>query len=447
MWLFGQRDPDDYYPKDDIDLLANLANQIAPVIENFRLVEMARQEVEENKRLQQQLIHSQKMEAIGRFSAGIAHDFNNLLSVILGYSSLILEKTRKDKGVSRGLSEIHNAGKRAADLTRQLLAFSRQSEVERKITSINTIILEVVNMISRLTGEDIQVEIDLDQELADVNIDPGQMSQAIINLAVNARDAMPEGGQLTISTRNIASDHDWESSSFNEFPTPGFYVLIKVEDTGTGLDPHIKPHIFEPFFTTKEKDHGTGLGLSMVYGFVRQSDGYISVESEAEKGTAFNILLPVATEEERDRSVTGEAEANRDLSGFETILLVEDEDSVRAITAEILESRGYSVLQANGAQEGLRISSRYEGAIDLLLTDVIMPEMRGPELANLLLERRPETKILFMSGYNEEVIEPINGANGLALIQKPFSPEKLARVVRRTLDHDNGSEDAQQQVL
>lgn len=435
VWFFGNRDPDDYYPKDDIKILTSLANQIAPVIENFRLVEMARHEVEENKRLHRQLSHSQKMEAIGRFSAGIAHDFNNLLSVILGYSSLLLDKHGGDQELHRALKEVHGAGRRAADLTRQLLAFSRQGEMESKVVSLNEIIEDVAVMLRRMIGEDIKLEIKLDPEGGNVAVDPGQMGQVVVNLFVNGRDAMPDGGKLTIETKNYHHEKGRDLPHDGDLPA-GNYVVLRVIDTGTGLALDVRQRIFEPFFTTKDKDKGTGLGLSIVYGFIKQSKGYIFVDSEQGKGTTFSIYLPVV-HEEINWEESGASLRQISLSGSETILLVEDEDSVRGVAEEILVGQGYEVLPANCAAEGLEIADRHAGKIDLLLTDVVMPKMKGPELADRLLRRQPGIRVLFMSGYNEErIFSASNGRKVPMLLQKPFSPEKLARTVREALDEN-----------
>ena len=436
-WLLGRRDPDDFYSKVEIRALTNLANQFAPVIENFRLLEMARQEVEENKRLQEQLVQSQKMEAIGRLSAGVAHDFNNLLSVILGYSSLLMAKYGADEQLSRYLGDIRDAGNRAAALTRQLLAFSRQQVMEAKVVDLNGVVEEVEKMLRRLTGEDIELVTQLASGLPMVKIDPGQMSQVILNLAVNARDAMPEGGQLSLTTRAMLL-HEELVDAHQARIAPGHYVVLAVSDTGSGIDPKVQARIFEPYFTTKEMGKGTGLGLSMVYGIIRQSRGAIQVESELGEGTTFRIFLPAAGDDTVAQAIVHEEKgrAKAEKRGTETLLLVEDEDSVRSVAREILEANGYRVIEATNGQEALdRVRSR-EGPLDLVLTDVIMPVMKGTELARRLATEKPGLKVVFMSGYNEESVFGVReaGEPAVVLIQKPFSPQDLLRWVREVLD-------------
>lgn len=435
-WLLGRRDPDDYYSRIDILVLTNLANQFAPVIENFRLLEMARQEVEENRRLQEQLVQSQKMEAIGRLSAGVAHDFNNLLSVILGYSSLLMAKYGADEQLSRYLGDIRDAGNRAAALTRQLLAFSRQQVMEAKVVDLNGVVEEVEKMLRRLAGEDVEVTTRLAAGLPMVKVDPGQMSQVILNLAVNARDAMPEGGQLRLETSALAL-HEEQVDAHQARIAPGNYVLLTVADTGSGIDPKVKARIFEPYFTTKEMGKGTGLGLSMVYGIIRQSRGAIQVESELGRGTTFRIFLPAAGDDTVAQAIVREetARARSERPGTETILLVEDEDSVRSVAREILEANGYRVVEATNGQEALDKVREQGGPLDLLLTDVIMPVMKGTELARRLATERSGLKVVFMSGYNEEsIFGQRESGDPTVLIQKPFAPQDLLRWVREVLD-------------
>ncbi len=439
VWLLGRRDPDDYYTNSDVSLLGNLANQIAPVIENFRLVEKAREEVAENKRLQEQLIHSQKMEAIGRLSAGVAHDFNNILSVIIGYSNLILAQYREDSTLQQSIKNIQDAGERAAGLTKQLLAFSRQQVMEAKVTDVNAIVSDVEKMLRRLAGEDIELITDLSSELPSIKIDPGQMGQVIINLAVNARDAMPDGGRIVLSTQSV--DCDDVGVRCHDGVPPGLYVMLRVEDTGVGIEQEIQARMFEPYFTTKDLGKGTGLGLSMVYGIINQSKGYIFVDSKIGEGAVFSVYLPAITVEEADRErlARGRAIAH---AGSETILLVEDEQSVRAVTSEILQSNGYKVIESRDGEEALHDFKRHHGPIDLLLTDVIMPRMKGPELASRLIDTQPRLKVIYMSGYNEEAILGQRlGKVGSVLIQKPFSPQTLARRVRQVLDEDEAGSD------
>ena len=432
VWLLGRRDPDDFYSGSDIVLLTNLANQIAPVTKHVRLVEQARQEVLENRRLQQQLVHSQKMEAIGRLSAGVAHDFNNILSVIIGYSNLVLKQYGDDETLGQAIGNIKDAGERAAILTKQLLAFSRKQVMEIQLINLNRVVSDVEKMLGRLAGEDIELVTRLEPDVPCVRVDPGQMGQVIINLAVNARDAMPEGGRLQIETQRV--DSTPTDGAIRHGVPPGDFVLLTVEDDGTGVSADIQARMFEPYFTTKEMGKGTGLGLSMVYGIIDQCGGLIFVDSEEGRGTRFSIYLPSVLEEAPGElldpvrpMITG--------SGTEVILLVEDEESVREVTSEILRSSGYEVLVAASGEEALVVFRGYTGRIDLLLTDVVMPHMKGTELARRLLIEEPDLKIVYMSGYNEEsILGRRIGEEGSILIQKPFSPHQLSSRVREVLD-------------
>jgi signal transduction histidine kinase len=432
LWLLGRRDPDDFYPASDIQLLTTLANQIGPVIENFRLVERARQEVAENRRLQEQLIHSQKMEAIGRLSAGVAHDFNNILSVIIGYSNLLLAQYRDDASLRQSVTNIKDAGERAAGLTKQLLAFSRQQVMEAQVTSVNAIVRDVEKMLRRLTGEDVELVTRLSQDLPRVKIDPGQLGQVIINLVVNARDAMPDGGRILLETQSVRCG-DGGRACHDGVPS-GQYAGLVVKDDGSGIDPEIQAHMFEPYFTTKEIGKGTGLGLSMVYGIVNQCKGFVFVDSAVGKGTTFSIYLPAASDTEIASEMARGARGALNV-GTETVLLVEDEESVRAVTSEILQSNGYKVIEAQDGQQAIRVFKRHRGVIDLLLTDVVMPHMKGPELASHLVQLEPGLKVIYMSGYNEEAILGQRFGEGESvLIHKPFSPQTLAGKVRHVLD-------------
>ncbi|MCP4663512.1 MAG: response regulator [bacterium] len=432
VWLLGRRDPDDFYPQSDIGLLTNLANQIAAVIENLRLVEKAQREVAENKRLQERLVQSQKMEAIGRLSAGVAHDFNNLLSVILGYGQLLQAMYRTEEDLQRALSNLMTAGRQAADLTGQLLTFSRQQEMEIRVLDLNSVVSETVRMLRGMAGEGVKLVTKLSSELPLVMIDPGQMSQVIINLAVNAKDAMPDGGRLTIETTHVDCREAGPVPDAN-LP-PGDYVLMRVQDTGTGIDPEVQARMFEPFCTTKEEGKGTGLGLSVVYGIISQCEGYIFADSTVGEGAIFSIYLPGVSEGQADDA---EEEVYSTLSdrGSETILVAEDEDSLRSVTSEILTGKGYTVLEARSGGEALSVSEAHGGEIDLLLTDVVMPLMRGPALAERLLGSRPQLKVVYMSGFRGDAIRG-RGLDkpGTVLIRKPFLPQTLARKVREVLD-------------
>lgn len=432
VWLLGRRDPDDYYPREDIKLLSSLAGQIAPVIENFRLVEMARQEVEENKKLQKQLLHSQKMEAIGSLSAGVAHDFNNLLSIILGNSYLLIEDYEDNKELVGFLGEIRDAGEKASSLTRQLLTFSRQGTMEVMVVDLNDVVDSIEQMLAVMAGKTVELDINLANDLPAVHVDPDQMSQVIINLTVNARDAMSEGGRVRIETKPFELSEVTPVAEEIGMPL-GSYVLLRVADNGTGISPEVRSRIFEPFFTTKEPGKGTGLGLSMVYGIINQSKGYLHLETELGVGTTFNIFLPVAEEDVApviEEDLTEEA-----LLGSETVLLVEDEESVREVARMILMGQGYEVLSAGSGGDALKVARNSNGAVSLLLTDVIMPEMRGPELARQLAARLPTLKVLYMSGYHDESVfdDYVEGFRP-AMIQKPFSPLDLSRKVREVLD-------------
>jgi signal transduction histidine kinase/CheY-like chemotaxis protein len=379
----------------------------------------------ENKMLQRQLLLSQKMEAIGRLSAGVAHDFNNCLLAIFGYSDLLIERYEEDPFLCRNLAGIKDAGQKAASLTKQLLAFARRQPMEKRVMDLNAVVSGVEKMLQRLLGEDVALLTDLSPTLARIKIDPGQMEQVIVNLAVNARQAMPSGGRLVIRTAPLAVVLG-RPAPHADVP-PGSYVVLTVIDTGLGMDPETQQRIFEPFFSTKGE--GTGLGLSTAYGIVRQSGGHIFVDSAPGQGTCFSIYLPATEERETGRvsEIVGGAD-----SGSETILLVEDEEEARTVLRQILAGKGYRVLPAASGDEALAVSGECRERIDLLLTDVTMPRMKGPELASRLAGPRPQMRVIYMSGYNEE---PLLGGEGAPLcLQKPFSAQALARAVRAVLD-------------
>ncbi len=390
-----------------------------------------RQTEEALQRSEEQLRQSQKMEAVGRLAGGIAHDFNNLLTGITGYSQLLLRQVKPDNPWRRYLEEINKAGVRATSLTRQLLAFSRKQLLDPKVIDLNSLVQNMHAMLGPVIGEDIRLESDLQPDLGPVRADPGQIEQVIMNLAVNARDAMPQGGRLRIKTANVAVT-DANAGAFVPRETGG-HVLLEVSDTGCGIEAEIMPRIFEPFFTTKEKGRGTGLGLSMVYGIVKQSGGQIDVRSTPGQGATFTILLPRvagAVIKEAPRPADPRPEG-----GDETILLVEDEPLVRALARDILEASGYRVLEAAHGLEALTICQQHEGPIHLMLTDVVMPHMNGRELFERLMPLRPRTRVLYMSGYAEAgivhdgVIDP-----GTSFIPKPFTPEGLTAKIRQVLD-------------
>ncbi len=394
------------------------------------IVEGTVADITERRLLEEQLRQSQKMEGIGQLAGGIAHDFNNLLTTVLGYSDMALSQLSPEDPIRPEIDEIRKAGVRASNLTRQLLAFSRKQVFEPRVIDLNALIADSSRMLGRLIGENIRLVTRLDPALGSIRADPGQVEQVIVNLVVNARDAMPGGGTLTIRTENVEVNGGSSRRHFGI--AAGHYVLIAVADTGVGIDPETQKRIFEPFFTTKEKPHGTGLGLATVYGIVSQSGGQIFVASQLDRGSIFSIYLPRAAEPLSAAHVPTPDEVRR---GTETILLVEDEDSVRRLARRCLDAAGYTVLQASSAEEALEIAARHPGRLDLLLTDVIMPGASGPDLARLLLVRRPDLRVLFVSGYADTAmasrgfVEP-----GASFLQKPFAPDALARKVRDVLD-------------
>ena len=390
-----------------------------------------RKKSEEVLRLkEEQLRQSQKMEAVGRLSGGIAHDFNNLLGVIIGYSDVLDMKLEGNEALRKNVAEIKKAGTRASSLTRQLLAFSRQQVLQPKILDLNSVVNDLAKMLRRLIGEHIEVEINLNSDLGKVKADHSQVEQVIMNLVVNARDAMPDGGKLTIQTENV----ELGESVVAGYPyvQPGNYVQLSVSDTGVGIDASTLTHIFEPFFTTKEKGKGTGLGLATVYGVVKQSDGYIWVDSVPGNGTTFKICLPMSAS--GVVAAPAEQSPQRTPRGSETVLLAEDEESLRGLIADLLQQNGYKVLIASCGTQALAIAEKYVGTIHLLLTDVVMPGMGGPALAKNLAAVRPETKILFMSGYIEfHSAGSSRLPPGAPILQKPFSNETLIREVGAAL--------------
>jgi len=388
------------------------------------------EDITEKRILERQLQMAGKMEAIGRLSGGIAHDFNNLLGVIIGYGQLLKRKLGRQNPLIEHVEEIEKAGQRAASLTRQLLAFSRQQVLTPAVLNLNDLVSDMVKMLPRILGEDITVGTSLSPDIAMVKADQSQVEQVIMNLAVNARDAMPSGGKLGIETANV--DFDRTYTWHHPGAKVGSYVMLAVSDSGMGIASDVLPHIFEPFFTTKDVGKGTGLGLATVYGIVKQSDGYIWVDSESGKGARFQVFLPQVRE--AARAVNAPA-TEGELHGSETILLVEDSEGLRKLTLAFLESHGFQVLAAQDAEEALEMESRHSGSIQLLLTDVIMPGMNGKALAERLSPRHPEMRVLYMSGYTDSfvavhgVLEP-----GKVLLNKPFTEEVLVKKVREVLD-------------
>jgi len=389
-------------------------------------------DVTERKRVEEQLRQAQKMEAVGQLAGGVAHDFNNLLMAIIGYSDLLLARLRDGDHLRKHIQEIKKAGERAASLTRQLLAFSRRQVLVPQVLDLNSVVSNMQKMLRRMIGEDIDLLTLPAPGLGQVKADPGQVEQVIVNLAVNARDAMPEGGKLTIETANAELDESYTRGHIDVLPGP--YVMLAVSDTGAGMDRETLSHVFEPFFTTKEEGKGTGLGLATVYGIVKQSGGHIVVSSEPGQGTTFKIYLPriEAAGELPARGSTVEEMPQ----GTETILLVEDDAVVCKLVHEMLQSSGYTVLEASGAREALAVGERYvPRPIHLLLADVVMPEMSGPQLADRLGHVYPKMKVLYMSGYTDAAVMRHGKLNAnAAYLQKPFAPEVLARRVREVLD-------------
>ena len=388
------------------------------------------EDVTERKQLEEQLLQAQKMEAVGRLAGGVAHDFNNLLTAIIGYSSLAASKLHADESIRHDIREIEKAGRRAANLTNQLLVFSRRQVVQPRILSLNTLVKGVDSMLKRLIGEDVILSTDLDNDIGPIRADSGQIEQIILNLVINARDAMPDGGRITVSTRgaNLTDPASLPHPALN----PGQYVVLAVADTGSGMDKETQTRIFEPFFTTKEVGKGTGLGLSTVYGIVQQTGGHISVQSEPGRGTVFSLYVPVV-----GRAVDAPATDARPgpvAPGSETILLIEDDESVRTLSKVALQKVGYRVLDAGNAEEALKICEDYLAPIHLVLTDIVMPGVNGPKLVECLLSARENMKVLFMSGYTDDSLVRLKLAAGAPFLQKPFAPAKLAEKVREILD-------------
>jgi PAS domain S-box-containing protein len=396
----------------------------------YRLVGLA-EDVTENRRLAEQFRQAQKMEAIGRLAGGVAHDFNNLLTAIAGYADLAQMDCADAVAVARHAEEIHKASERGSALTRQLLAYSRQQVLAPRVLNLNAIVADLEKMLRRLISADVALVLQLDSQLRRISADAGQVEQVLMNLVVNACDAMPHGGTMTIRTSNTELDEAYAWSQRDV--QPGAYALLEVHDTGCGMTEEVRARLFEPFFTTKEVGKGTGLGLSTVYGIVRQSGGHIEVESAPGQGATFKIYLPQAME--ASRPVVSGKGAARPTAGSETILLVEDEAIVRDLARVVLQRHGYRVLVAGDGSEALQISEQHAGPIHLLLSDVVMPHLSGPELAKRLLKQRPSTRVLFMSGYTGTVAETLETPHGPApLLHKPFAADALAREVRAILD-------------
>jgi two-component system, cell cycle sensor histidine kinase and response regulator CckA len=412
-----------------VDVLNSMASIVDPqgeLVGNMAILV----DITERKQLEEQLRQAVKMEGIGRLASGIAHDFNNLLTVIGGRSYLLLSQLPAGHAMRRDLLLIQQTGDRAAALTRQLLAFSRKQTLAPAVIDLNEIVSGMRTLLERVLGEDVDLIMDLDPSLGHVTADPGQIEQVILNMAVNARDAMPEGGPLTLETGHVDVDPTYARQQVELAPGP--YEVLSISDTGVGMDAATVARVFEPFFTTKAVGKGTGLGLATAYGIVKQSGGHITVYSKPGSGTTFRIYLPRTEPSESAPVAVAEAVARR---GTEAVLVAEDDANLRALTREILASEGYTVLESQDVEDALRIAERHDGTIHLLLTDVVMPHMSGRNLADAVKRFRPDAKVLYMSGYTDDaivhhgVLDP-----GTALLQKPFTPAALARKVREVLD-------------
>lgn len=390
-------------------------------------------DISDRKRLETQLQQSQKLEAIGKLAGGVAHDFNNLLTVIQGYSELVLSNIHIKDPIVEKIKQISEAASRAESLTKQLLAFSRKQIMQPKVIDLNSLINDMQDMLQRLIGADIEFVIQLSENLGQIKADPGQVEQVIMNLVVNARDAMQQGGQLMIDTENVIINERF----IHLYPgaQKGDYVHLKIRDTGLGMDKETQAHIFEPFFTTKEEGAGTGLGLSTVYGIIKQSGGYIYVSSERKKGTTFNLLFPRVHEplDSEEKSIIPDSQ----LAGEETVLVVEDQHEVRQLIIETLKMYGYNVLDSPNGGKALVLCQRYKSKIDLIISDIVMPQMSGKELIDKLLLSHPNMKVVFISGYSENSFSKKNSLDlGMIFIQKPFTPLDLLRKIRQLLDSE-----------
>ncbi len=413
--------------------LRDAGGNVVAGIEMARDITARKQAEQEKQSLQSKLVQSQKMESIGKLAGGVAHDFNNLLSSIIGYGELALMKTPDDYLVKEYIELILEAGEKAAALTRQLLAFSRKQVLEMKVVSINTVIENMLNMLGRIIGEDIALELNVKTPGKRILGDSGQLEQVLMNLVINARDAMPDGGRLTIETTDAEVDE--KSAKDHEGVKDGHYVVLTVSDTGVGISKKVQKRIFEPFFTTKGLGKGTGLGLSTVYGIVKQHGGQIFVYSKPNKGTTFKIYLPVTTAQPEDETAP-EKEPDMRL-GTETILVVDDEPSICSLVMETLKPLGYKIIEASSAEEALQLGESAETRIDLLLSDMVMPGMNGGELADILLAKHPEMKVILMSGYTDNsLIKRSVLRSKVLFLQKPLSPANLMGKLREALDGD-----------
>jgi PAS domain S-box-containing protein len=416
--------------KDGSVITVRLSGRAATELDEAdQALEIIAEDVTERRALEDQFRQAQKMEAVGRLAGGVAHDFNNLLMVVSGYTEVLMEALDQNDPLLVKVQAIQQAADRATTLTRQLLAFSRKQLLELKVVDVNSIVADMERLLRPLIGENIDLTTKLTPNVGHTRADAGQLEQVIMNLVVNAKDAMPDGGRILIQTSEADPDTARREHSLIE---PGTYILLSVSDTGAGMDRETQSRIFEPFFTTKEKGKGTGLGLSTVYGIVKQGGGYIFAQSEPGRGTTFRIYLPRVPDPAPSPGVENHPQGA--IGGSETVLLVEDEESVRELVRETLKARGYSVIEASDGIEGMRVSEEYQGKIEILITDVVMPGMSGRELAKRVAAERPNIKVLYLSGYTEDAIihegalEP-----GTAFLQKPFTLQVLARKVREVL--------------
>jgi signal transduction histidine kinase len=417
------------FSAEEIQLVQAFASQSATALRNARLYQEAQETYRQLTRAQEQFVQAQKMEAVGRLAGGVAHDFNNLLTIIMGRIQLQLMRLPAAHPMRRDLELMQSTAERAATLTRQLLAFSRQQILQPQVLDLNALVHEISQLLRRLIGEDIAFVTVLDPTLGQVRADPGQLGQVLFNLALNARDAMPRGGQLTVETTNVVQEEDEREDP--RIP-PGQYVQLRVSDTGVGMDTAVQAHLFEPFFTTKEVGKGTGLGLATVYGIMTQSSGYITVDSGLGHGATFSLYLPRV---DAAPASTPAGQTPTALTGEPaTILVVEDEADVRELVADILTATGYRVLSASNGADAFQLCAHHAGAIDLLLTDVVMPGMSGHELAVQIMQQWPRVKVLYMSGYTDEILGRYGIVDpSLAFLEKPFAPGSLTRKVREVL--------------
>jgi PAS domain S-box-containing protein len=416
--------------KDGATIIVRISGRaVASENEPTDVLEAIAEDITERRILEDQFRQSQKMEAVGRLAGGIAHDFNNLLMVVSGYSEVLLDQIPPESPLYSKAEAIQQASDRASTLTRQLLAFSRKQLLELKVIDVNAIVQDMERLLRPLIGEDIELSTALTPAVGCTRADAGQLEQVIMNLVVNAKDAMPTGGKICIRTASVSLDNSYRPE--NTLIKHGPYIMISVKDSGSGMDRETQARIFEPFFTTKEKGKGTGLGLSTVYGIIKQSGGYVFVQSEPGRGTTFTMYFPQVDEPLQSLAPVL---ASVPAGGSETVLLVEDEGSVRQLVRDTLTSRGYRVLEAANGEKALELALRHPEAIDLIVTDVVMPGLSGPELVQQLLAGRPAAKVLYLSGYAEDAFaDPLATNNGKAFLQKPFTLQNLSRKVREVL--------------